>query len=199
MGIKDKLKINKKLLLFMAIIGIAGIVAGAILVNILSIDDKKILLEYLNSFITNVKENKLDYVLVLKNNLLTNFTYLVLIWIAGISIVGLPVIVFIYFSKTFIAGFSVGSIIYAYKVKGLLLALFYIPGSIISIISILFLSMFGINVSLKILYSLLHKRVFDFKYLVKKYFKILVLCIIISLLGVLFDTFVMPYLVKLVI
>ena len=200
MKLMDKLKLNKKILLFILIIGITGLIAGSTLVNILNYDDKKMIVEYIYNFIENVKNNSLDCVQAFKNNYITNVLYLVFIFIFGISTIGFPIIIIIFFSKLFITGFSIGSIIYTYKLKGIALGIVYVfPGTVISIFSLLLLSIWGINISFKLIHALSNKKVIDFKQIVRKYFLIFLFCLTLCLIGTISDTFLMPYLIKLVI
>lgn len=200
MKLKDKFILHKRILLFMFIIGITGIITGSILVNILNLEDKQLVIEYINRFVDSVKNNNLDYVQALKNNLTTNIIYLLLIWISGISMIGFPIIIFLFFSKLFVTGFSIGSILYTYKIKGLLFSLFYVfPGSILSIISALLLGAYGIKLSFKLIYILSCKKTVDLKQIIIKYTKVFLVCLLIGIIGIISDTFLMPYLIKLII
>ena len=200
MKLKDKFILHKRILLFMFIIGITGIITGSILVNILNLEDKQLVIEYINRFVDSVKNNNLDYVQALKNNLTTNIIYLLLIWISGVSMIGFPIIIFLFFSKLFVTGFSIGSILYTYKIKGLLFSLFYVfPGSILSIISALLLGAYGIKLSFKLIYILSCKKTVDLKQIIIKYTKVFLVCLLIGIIGIISDTFLMPYLIKLII
>ena len=64
---KLKIKVDKKLFVFLLVLMIIGITMGSILVTILNSSDKNLTIEYINDFANNVKDNKLDYLFVLKN------------------------------------------------------------------------------------------------------------------------------------
>jgi len=198
--LKIKVKIDKNLLVFLFVLGIVGIIAGSIFVTILNNSDKTLVNEHLNTFLNNIKDNKADYLFVLKNNLGTNLIYVLLIWLLGISVIGLPVILIMYFSKLFILGFSIGSIISCYGIKGTLFALAYVfPGQVLSVIGISLITMYSISFSFKLIYAILKKKTIDFKILINRYFKILVIILILIILMNLYDTFAMPNIVKLII
>jgi len=198
--LKIKVKVDKNLLVFLFILGIIGIIAGSIFVTILNSNDKTLVNEHLNVFLNNIKDNKIDYLFVLKNNLGTNLIYVLLIWLLGISVIGLPVILIMYFSKLFILGFSIGSIISCYGIKGTLFALAYVfPGQVLSVIGISLITMYSISFSFKLIYAILKKKTIDFKILINRYFKILVIILILIILMNLYDTFAMPNIVKLII
>ena len=135
----DKLKLsikrNKKLLVFLSVLGIIGIAAGSIFNIMLNETDKSLVSSYITNFFDNIANNTLDNVSALKNGFINEISYVLIIWLLGISVIGIPIILFMYFSKFFILGFSISSIISNYGFKGCLLTFGYIfPHKIISII-----------------------------------------------------------------
>lgn len=204
MKIMDKLKfqvkIDKKLLIFLTILLLIGIAFGSIFVSILDNSDKTLVNEHLNNFINSIETDKLDYFQALKSNLITNISFVIVIWLLGISIIGLPIILIMFFSKTFILGFSVGAILSVFKTKGLLFSLAHIfPGQVISLLLYLLLTMYAMSFSFKLIYVIFKKKTLDFKIVMNKYFKILLLVLTIVVLMNLYDTYLMPKLVKILI
>lgn len=204
MKIMDKLKfqvkIDKKLLIFLTILLLVGIAFGSIFVSILDNSDKTLVNEHLNNFINSIETDKLDYFQALKSNLITNISFVIVIWLLGISIIGLPIILIMFFSKTFILGFSVGAILSVFKTKGLLFSLVHIfPGQVISLLLYLLLTMYAMSFSFKLIYVIFKKKTLDFKIVMNKYFKILLLVLTIVVLMNLYDTYLMPKLVKILI
>ncbi len=195
--LKVKVKLDKKILLFLLILLIIGITVGSIFVTILNQSDKSLVSEHLNDFLNNVEENKLDFSLALKNNLINNVLYVLIIWLLGISVIGLPIIIFMFFSKTFILGFSLGAIISTFKTKGILFGLIYtFPGQVISLLFLILLVMYSMSFSFKMIYLIFKKKTLDFKIVMNKYFKILFIVLIIIILMSLYDTYLMPRLIK---
>ena len=204
MKIMDKLKfqveIDKKLLIFLTILLLIGIAFGSIFVSILDNSDKTLVNEHLNNFINSIETDKLDYFQALKSNLITNISFVIVIWLLGISIIGLPIILIMFFSKTFILGFSVGAILSVFKTKGLLFSLVHIfPGQVISLLLYLLLTMYAMSFSFKLIYVIFKKKTLDFKIVMNKYFNILLLVLTIVILMNLYDTYLMPKLVKILI
>ena len=198
--IKSNIKTNKNMLIFLSIIGIIGVIIGTILNIALNSDDSKLVSEFLNNFIYNIQNNSLDYNASFINSIISNVGYILLIWLLGISIIGLPITIFIFFSKTFIMGFSVASIIVNYKLKGCLLALAYIfPHMIINIFVYIFLAMYSISLSLKMIQTIIKKQALDFKFIINKYLKVLIICLITVILTSTIEIFITPHIIKLVI
>ncbi len=197
---KLKIKIDKKIFVFLLVLTIIGISVGAVLVTVLNNSDKTLTIEYINEFVNNIENNKLDYLFALKNNLFSNLTYVVLIWLLGISVIGLPIMLIMFFSKSFILGFSIGAVLESFKAKGILFSLVYVfPGQVINLLFLLFLMMYAMSFSFKLIYVILKKQSLDFRIVMNKYFKIFLLVLIVTLLMTLYDTFLMPKLIKLII
>lgn len=195
--LKNKIKFDKKLLIFSIVIAIIGIISGSILVTILNHNDKILLEQHLNNFLNNIENNKLDYIFVLKNNIITNILYIIIIWLLGISIIGLPIIVILYFFKNFILGFSIGSILTCFKLKGIIFSIIYIfPSGIFYLIVLSILTMYSLSFSIKIIYSIIKKTNINFKLIINKYAYILIFSLIITIITSLYDTFAMPNLIK---
>ena len=197
---KLKIKINKKIFVFLFVLMLIGIIAGSIFITILNSSDKELVINHLNEFIDNINNNKLDYFFALKNNLITNISYVILIWLLGISVIGLPIIIIMFFTKCFILGFSVGAILTTFKIKGILVGLIYVfPGQVINLLFLLFLMMYSMSFTFKMIYAILKKKSLDFKLIMNKYLKILLIVLGIVILMSLYDTYLMPKLIKLII
>ncbi len=197
---KLKIKINKKIFVFLFVLMLMGIIAGSIFTTILNSSDKELVINHLNEFIDNINNNKLDYLFALKNNIITNISYVILIWLLGISVIGLPIIIIMFFTKCFILGFSVGAVLTTFKAKGILVSLVYVfPGQVISLLFLLLLMMYSMSFTFKMIYAILKKKSIDFKLIMNKYFKILLIVLSVVILMNLYDTYLMPRLIKLLI
>lgn len=198
--LKNTIVFNKKMIICLIVIVLVGIIAGSLLVTVLNESDKNIVIEYLDNFMNNVENDKLDYISGLKNSLISNISLNIVIWLLGISVIGIPIITFLYFCKAFIMGFSLSSIIMRYKVKGCLVSFIYLfPHQIINILGLTILMTYALSLSFKIISSFFQKKTIDFKIIMKKYSIILLLNIILCVLASVFEILVMPKLLKLVI
>jgi stage II sporulation protein M len=200
----DKLKklfeVNKAVIVFLFVIALIGITVGSILCIALNKSDASLVSEVLNNFLNNIKNNDLDYLASFLNSFLANLGFVLTIWFLGISLIGLPLTILLFFLKNFILGFSIASIIANYKLKGILLALFNVfPHTIINIFVLMVLTMYSLSLSLKIGSTVLKRNTLDFKPIMHKYIKVLFLAIIVSIITSLIETFFAPQLIKLVI
>lgn len=196
--ILDKLKYgtinNKKIIFFLIGLALIGIISGSIFITILSKSDQSLVREYITNFMNNIFNNQVNYSETLTNSLINNLGYIIIVWLLGISIIGMPIVIFMFFSKIFVLGFSVSSFILTYKAKGLLLAFFYIfPQHIVSIIIYTLVTLYSVKMSNNLIYSIFKKKDVNFKKIINKYIMILLICLGGILICSLYETFIIPF------
>ena len=122
---------------------------------------------------------------------------MLLIWIFGLSIIGIILNPFILYFKSFIIGFSVGIIISVYSYLGILGSLLYLfPHLLINLLVYTLLSFYGIKLSIKLFKALFLHKNFNFQDFMKKYLKILGVASIILLITTLYETFLADFVMK---
>lgn len=195
--LKNRLKNNNKLIIFLVALVIFGVIAGTIFSLIINKSDKTLVANYLAEFIKTIDTNKINLIDIIKNSLFDNITLTLIIWLLGISIIGIPIILFAFFSKTFIIGFIVGSMIINYKIKGCLLALIYLfPHQIINTFLYLLLVLYSLALSFKLIFVLIKRKTIDFKPIMNKYVIVLGVSLLGFTLTALYEALIMPKLIK---
>ncbi len=195
--IKRNIKSNKNIYVFLFVFGLIGLISGSFLAIVLDNQDSRLVTEYLNNFFNSISNNSLNYKSSFLNSIISNLGSGLFIWFLGISIIGIPLILIIYFSKTFILGFSVSSIIINYKAKGCLLAFSYIfPHMIFNILIIAFLSMYSLSLSFKLFNVFLKKESFNFKLFRNKYLIVLLISLISFVVSSIIEIFISPIFLK---
>ena len=191
-------KIKKKYL-FLLIIIIIGIIMGFLFANILSSSDQKIVFEKISSYFNNLKNDiMIDYGRNLFVSIKNNIIYLILIVVFGLSIIGLLFNNFILFLKSFILGFSFGSIINIYLYRGIILGFIYVfPIMIFNILIYAVMISRANDVSIKLYNVLFKKKEYQFAYIIKNYFKLAGISLILLLLSSVYETFITPFTIKL--
>ena len=86
---------NKKINYFTFIVVTLGIVTGSIFLVLINQNDKSSVITQITNFMSNINTNNIDSVQALKNSLFNNFVYIILIWILGMSIIGIIFNVFL--------------------------------------------------------------------------------------------------------
>lgn len=198
--IKDKLnqkmKKNKNLLLFLIGISIIGLISGSIFLTIINKSDQMLVKEYIENFITGIDHNKLNYLEALKNTFLSNLIFIFIIWVLGITILGIPINVFIYFTKSFILGFSISSFVLKYGIKGCLISVIYIIPSILNLIIYTSLMLFSIKIAKIVFKILIRKKEISLKKVINHYTTFLVLTIISIIITSLLEVFAVPFCIQ---
>ena len=191
------IKINRNLFIFLLGFIIVGIITGALFSIILDTGDKKLVFEYLNSFFSNVSNNKLDYNISFYNSLVFTVGFAILIWLLGVSVIGFFIVLFLLFLKAFILGFTVGSIILNFKLKGFILSIIYVfPHQVINILIIMLLCAYALIVSFKMIRCFCGKLVLDFRNIFSRYMKVLFISVFVLILLCLYEVFIMPKLLN---
>lgn len=191
---------SKKINYFVFFILTLGIISGSIFLVLISQNDKVSVTTQITNFMSNINDNGISIVQALKNSLSINFTYVFLIWILGMSIVGIVFNIFLVYIKGFVIGFSISSLIYVYGIKGILASLIYIfPHQILNILIIIVIGIYSIMFTINLYKVILGNKNTGIKSFLKKYLYILVIAVVISLISSLSEVLLTPALFKLII
>lgn len=195
--LKKKIYINKNLFIFLLGIIVIGITSGTIFSILISNQDKILVKEYLKTFMDNIINEKLNFKNTLLNTLILKEGYVLLIWTLGISILGIILVIPLLFVKAFILGFSIGSIILNFKLKGIIIMLLYImPHHIINILIYILIAAYSIMLSYRIIKTIKNKQTLNFKPVIIKYRYILLFSLTVILFTSLYETYLMPKILK---
>ena len=195
--LKKIIKYDKKIMTFLNVIAIVGIIAGSIFMIILSKNDKETVLNSIKDFFDKLINNKFNFIGTLKNTVISNFLLSFIIWDLGISVVGVLIVIFIIFYKSFTLGFTISSIIYTYSIKGTFLAFIYVfPHLVINLLILLYLSSYSIKLSIILIKSILKKDNLNFKAFINNYSKVFLISIIFLIVTSLYESFIAPIILR---
>lgn len=180
---------------------IIGLSAGAFTVNGLSTMQRDELTNYFQGFLQLLDSQSLDSGELLKVSLVENIKIISVLWILGVTIIGIPFIYIIIGIRGFITGFTSGFIIEALGMKGILFTIFGIlPKEIIIIPCIIALGVNGINFSLNIIKSRsikhLSKESLRTNFLAYCFATVFYSCIVMG--GILLEVYITPVLIKII-
>lgn len=185
--------------LFIVVLFLMGVIFGAIVVNSMSITQKEDLFYYLSQFFGQISDEKVagtnDLFL---QSFFHNSKFIGLMWILGISIIGLPVILILLFSKGMVVGFTVGFLVSQMGWKGFMLALVSIlPQNMIIIPVFIMMAALSVIFSMRMI-----KKQFMKKYAqpILPYFKRYILALIVSVILIAvasgIEAYLSPWLMK---
>ena len=140
---------NLRQFLLIFIIFLIGIVLGVSYVNNLEGDSQTQVQNYIQNFIDVLKQGnaRIDRMSLVKQNLMENLGLVLLLWFAGSTVIGMPVVLGVILYKGFSLGYSVAAVIASLGIqKGSIFALSSIfLQNIIFIPCLLFLGVSGMK------------------------------------------------------
>ena len=189
------------MLIFVISILFLGLISGAVFGNIISVNDKTLVIDKIKLFISNINSDLINGIEVFKNGISVDMLYLGIIWVMGMTFVGVVLNVVILFIKSFILGFSLASFIIVYSYKGLILSLIYLLfGQILNILVIVMVTIYGIMFSSKLnLIIFKNKQDNNILKFFRNYVFILIIAIIVSIISSISEAFLLPAIIKIII
>ena len=195
----NDIKREKSTYISLIVVVIISLFFGTLFITILKEADEKLIVSEITNFFDTV--NSKNYVLSsnLLPNLVNNDVFLLIIFLLGLSIVGLPFIVCMLFYKGFTLAFTVTTLIYNFKFEGILFSFLYIfPHLIPNLILYFIMCVYAFNLSIKIFKNILNKEDFKIKDQLKKYILVFIILILTLSISSLYETYIIPYIIKLI-
>ena len=196
---------HSSIYLFIITLFLMGVIFGAIVVNSLSFAQKEDLYFYLSKFFSEMEDGRMTSSEELfRQSFLHNVKYLGLMWILGISIIGLPLIFVLLFMKGVVVGFSVGFLVNQMEWSGFLLSFVSVlPQNIIIIPAFIFIGAVSASFSLTLIRKIFMKNgpsiQFQMIPFLSRYVIFLVLAIGIVTIASSIEAYLSPHLMKTVI
>lgn len=122
-GFGDYIRANIVSYFIVILIFLIGIVMGAMAIKVLPEAQKAELVQYLNIFFSEIVQQTGSGSGILWATIGSNLKMILLIWVLGFTIIGIPFIFFLIFTRGFIIGFTVGFLVNEYVFRGLFFAL----------------------------------------------------------------------------
>ncbi len=194
--IMNDLKKDKSIYLSLLIALIISFIFGMFFITILSSTDKVTLKEYITNFFTSIKQGK---IISLYKTLINNNLGILITSILAFSVVLFPLVIVIIFYKGFTLAFTITSLIYTFKIKGIILAIVYVfPSLIFNLVFYFIMCYYSFKLSLILFNKVINKDTTNINKFLKKYLVIILVCIAFVSLFSLYDTYLLPSLIKLV-
>ncbi|MGI6713024.1 MAG: stage II sporulation protein M [Bacillota bacterium] len=143
---------NLLLYYIIPVIFIIGIIFGILGAGELNDQQIKELGDFIDVFINSLPTSNVDAQMETKHALITNIRVMLYTWFLGLTVIGIPLTLFITFARGFVLGFTIGFLIGEKSTQGILLVLLTVlPQNIILIPVILAAAMLSISFSLFII------------------------------------------------
>ena len=171
---------------------IISIILGILFPAIITKEDKSLIIDSVKTFISGIKQNNINYLSGILQSISNNSLVTILVWILGISIIGIPLILLIIFFKGFLVGFSFTSILITYGISGIIKAIIYTLPNIGNLLATFLLGYYAITFSIMIFKNIFKKENRNWQPIVKRYIKIGLFFLIFSILISLVECFLIP-------
>ena len=118
--IKNDVLNNAKTYFIVIVIFIVGILLGVMFIN--QTKDKSEIQEYISTYINETKSlQKGDYFKELQRDIKNNIALVLLIWFAGTTIIGIPIVLGVIMFRGFCLGYTIASCVYVFgRIKALI-------------------------------------------------------------------------------
>lgn len=179
--------------LFMVILFLTGIIFCAVIVNSMNFIQKQDLFFYVERFFKQISlEESAENKVILIGSFVYHIKYLLLLFVLGLTIIGLPIIWILVFVKGLVVGFSVGFIVNQLGLKGLLFAALSIaPQNFLVIPIYIIAGSLSMIFSLKLFAILLNRHISSPIYqLFSRYIVVYLFLIAISFVSSLLEAFI---------
>lgn len=194
--IMNDLKKDKSIYVSLLIALLISFVFGMFFITILSSADKVTLKEYITNFFTSIKQGK---IISLYKTLINNNIGILITALLAFSVILFPLVIVIIFYKGFTLAFTITSLIYTFKIKGIILAIIYVfPSLIFNLVFYFIMCYYSFKLSLILFNKVINKDTTNINKFLKKYLIIILVCTIFVSLFSLYDTYLLPSLIKLV-
>lgn len=188
---------NKKFGIFIISIFIVGIISGSLFLTMIGDTDKIVIINQLKDYFNMINSEKNSTSLI--NSIYINFSYIFLIFVLGLSIIGILVNGLIVYVKGFVIGFTISSLVYVYKLKGILAGIiFLVPHQLINILIIIWLSIYSFYFSYYLFRQIFNKKN-NIKNVLNKFIAIFIISIILTFITSLYETYLMANIFKIII
>lgn len=170
---------NKAIYLFTIILFLIGIIFGAIVVNSLSLTQKNDLFMYLQQFFGQVSNGHLAESSAIFSQSFAHYAkYVGLMWILGLSIIGLPVILILLFLKGVVVGFTVGFLVNQMGMTGFFLSFVSVlPQNLFLVPAFIIVGTASVSFSLKMIQNQFMKRINEPVFPLFLRYSFLILCV----------------------
>lgn len=185
------------LYLFNLVLLVMGIIFGTLTVHSLGYAQQHDLYTYFLQFLDQFTKTAVEPREMFSHNLVQDIKYVGIIWLLGLSIIGLPIILVMVFLKGVFIGFSVGFLVHQMGMRGFWLSLVSIvPQNMAMVPLILVISVASITFSFKLAAHLFSPSRPYRKISVGNYFGLFALALLALVVVALFQTYLSPLLMR---
>ncbi len=169
----------KQVYLFISILVIVGFCMGIFLSNYIDVKDTA----NLSAYLTTVNEN-VDKYAYFVDQFFLGILFILFVFFLGTSIIGIPIVSFITFTKGLQIGFSCALFVCTYQMKGIIgILITLLPQVLMDLLATFLISACAIQLSMYLIYSCSNCERLDFKRLINSVLNDIFISFVIVLIG----------------
>lgn len=188
---------DNKLLLLLTILTIIFTIIGIFFPAILTENNKELIKNNIIEFINKIDNNEINYLSALISSSWNNVLVTFILWILGISLIGIPFIIIIYIFKCFLTGFSFTSMLITYGVKGSITAIIYSIPNILNSFGSLLLSYYALSFSITIYKCIFKRENKNWSTITKQYIKLGIFFLLYTIIISVIESYIIPNILRL--
>ncbi|TCP69920.1 stage II sporulation protein M [Baia soyae] len=148
-AIQAHVQSQKSLYIFVVVLFLTGVVFGAVIVNMLTATQRTGLSSYLGHFFKELGRGSIaDSEIALQHSIGEHLKTIGLMWLLGLSVIGIPILCLFLFFKGMVIGFTVGFLVQQFSWTGLWFAFVSIvPTNLFVIPAMMIVSVAGVYFS----------------------------------------------------
>ena len=188
--------INSKIFKILVVTLVIGFIIGIISFIFMG---KSSLQSSIINYINLIKNDNYNYSNGLVLSIISNIKYSSIIWITGIIFFCSLVIPLIIIYRGISLSLTISTIIYTYKLKGVLYALIIVFPTILNELIFLFLSYYSINFSIKCFNTIKNNKDINLRSFIKNYFYIFLILSLLLIISSLIEIYLCSNIIKFVV
>lgn len=183
---------RNKLFTSLLLITVIILLIGILLPGVIDKSIKDNISNNIIKMISDLKTNRVGVLTNFKNTLFSNYSNIIIIWLLGISIIGIPIILFLYIMKVLLLGLELTFLLINIKSYSIIFIIIYLIPIIFNILVLFFLVYYSLTYSIILIRLLFLKKEYNLKLINRRYIKIFIVCLILSLLSTLIEVLLLP-------
>lgn len=169
----------KNVYIFIGVLILSGFFMGVFLSRYINSSD----IHSLSSYLTTVQQSEDTYTTFV-SQFFTGILFILLVFFLGTSIIGIPVIAFIIFTKGLQIGFSCALFLASYQLKGIAgIVMTLAPQVLLDLLSTCLIAASAIQLSMYLIYSTSNRDRLNFKLLTNSILNDLCICFVFVLIA----------------
>lgn len=185
---------RNKLLSILTFLTILVFIIGILYPAVVDNNTKEIISKNITNLISSIENSMTikDFFKLLSSN----YTYIILIWILGISIFGIIIVLILYLFKVFIFAFELSSLFINLKLSNIIFIILYMLPNLLYIGIYFILVLFSISYSINLFKMIFLHKNYNIRLITKKYTKVLLVTLLLIFLLSIINIFITPKLIK---